>query len=612
MTSLRAKLAVGFGGLLAILLAVSLLSMIVLTRYSHTLERVFRENYDSAIYCDQMKAALDALDARAQAIAWGDSDSSIHADPAAQKQQFETNLNLQLANCTLPGELERTRQLASIWSDYRRTYEQFDAAPGGSRDLYRSALLPQYQSAKRAAEQLADMNMSNMVSVDGQVKRTLIGVKRALLTLVLVAILLSATLVATVGATILRPLRTLTLSARQIASGNLDLHMPVKSRDEVGRLTEAFNSMASRLREFKRLDADRLLRTQQTTQLAIDSLYDAVVVIGPSGIVEIANRSAQLHFNIAPGKAVHCDDPKWLNDIFAHVSQTGEPFAPEGYKSAIQLFENGRERFLLPRAVPMLDSAGKTIGVAVILVDVTQLRHADELKSGLVSTVSHELRTPLTALRMAISLLQGEKIGALTARQRTLVNAAGEESERLFRIIDDLLNISRIESGRAQFDMRPNNPREIVDCVVEPIRGAFEQKGLQLEVDCPTELPDVQADATFVAHALGNLLANALKFTPAGGSVTIGAETEGPSVAFFVRDTGPGIPPQFADRIFEKFFRIPRADGPAGVGLGLAIAKEIIEAHNGQIHFHPNDGGGSVFSFTLPAASLLATTINQR
>lgn len=559
-----------------------------------------------------MKAALDALDARAQAIAWDDSDASIHSDPAAQKQQFETNLNLQLANCTLPGELERTRQLASIWTDYRGAYEQFDAAPSGSRDLYRRVLLPQHQSAKRAAEQLADMNMSNMVSVDGQVKRTLIGVKRALLTLVLVAILLAATLVATVGATILRPLRILTQSTRQIASGNLDLHMPVRSRDEVGRLTEAFNSMASHLREFKRLDADRFLRTQQTTQLAIDSLHDAVIVIGPNGVVEIANHAAQLHFNIAAGNVIQDGEPKWLREIFAEVSESGQPFAPESYKSAIQLFENGKERFLLPRAVPMLDGEHKTIGVAVILVDVTQLRHADELKSGLVSSVSHELRTPLTALRMAISLLQGEKIGALTARQRTLVNAAGEESERLFRIIDDLLNISRIESGRAQFDMRPNSPRGIINCVLEPIRDAFEQKGLRLRVDCADDLPDVQADATFIAHALGNLLANALKFTPAGGGVAIGAESEGPGVVFFVRDTGPGIPPQFANRVFEKFFRIPRPDGPAGVGLGLAIAKEIVEAHSGDIRFRPNEGGGSVFSFTLPAAPLLATGINQR
>lgn len=612
MISLRAKLALGFGGLLSILLAVSLLSMIVLTRYSHTLERVFHENYNSAIYCDRMKAALDALDSRAQAIAWGTSDLSSPFDPAAQKQQFETNLDLQLANCTLPGELDRTRQLASIWIDYRRAYEQFDASTTDSRELYRGVLLPKHQSAKRVAEQLADMNMSNMVSVDGQVKRTLVGVKRALLTLVIVAFLLAATLVATVGATILRPLRSLTLSARQIASGDLDLHMPVRSRDEVGRLTEAFNSMASRLREFKRLDADRLLRTQQTTQLAIDSLHDAVVVIGPSGIVEIANRSALSHFNIAPGKSVQSGEPKWLRDIFGEVSRTGEPFAPEGYKSAIQLFENGRERFLLPRAVPMLDCDGKTIGVAVILVDVTQLRHADELKSGLVSTVSHELRTPLTALRMAISLLQGEKVGNLTARQRTLVNAAGEESERLFRIIDDLLNISRIESGRAQFDLRPIGPAVVIEPVVELMGSALEQKRLRLEIAFAGDLPEVQADATFIVHALGNLVSNAIKFTPAGGTVTIGAECKDRGVTFFVRDTGAGIPPELVHRVFEKFFRIPQADGPPGVGLGLAIAKEIVEAHGGQIHFQPNEGGGSVFSFTLPAAQFLAVAPSER
>ncbi|HSZ54326.1 MAG TPA: ATP-binding protein [Tepidisphaeraceae bacterium] len=601
MTSLRAKLALGFGGLLAILLAVSLLSVIVLNSYSHTLERFFRENYNSAIYCDRMKDALDALDSRAQGIVWGDAEITQKIAEAAQMRQFQSNLDLQLANCTLPGELELSRRLDALWQNYRRAYQQFDAADGNSRDLYRSTLLPQYQSARSVAQQVADMNMSNMVSVDGQVKRTLAGVKRALLILVFIGVLLAATLVGTVGATILRPLRTLTLSAGQIASGNLDLHMPVRSRDEVGRLTEAFNSMASRLREFKQLDSERLLRTQQTTQLAIDSLHDAVVVIGPDGKIEISNTAAQLHFKIAPGASIAQLGLRWLSTIFAQVSTTGQAFEPEEYTAAIQLFEEGREKFLLPRAVPMLDPKGKTIGVAVILVDVTQLRHADELKSGLVSTVSHELRTPLTALRMAVSLLAGEKVGQLTPRQRTLVKAAGEESERLFQIIENLLNISRIESGRAQFEFRRLAPSEILRAVVEPMQTAFEQKGVRLQMTCAPDLPQLEVDATFIGHALGNLVSNALKFTPAGGSVTVAAENHDGQVAFVVEDTGVGIPPQHAPRVFEKFFRIPRADGPSGVGLGLAIAKEIVEAHGGRIHFRSRDGGGSVFHFTLPS-----------
>jgi signal transduction histidine kinase len=600
MTSLRAKLALGFGGLLAILLAVSLLSITVLTSYSHTLEQVFRENYNSAIYCDRMKAALDALDARAQGIVWGDADVTRKIDEHAQTRQFQSNLDLQLANCTLPGELEQTRRLATLWQQYQHAYEQFDTAGASSRDLYRNTLLPQYQSAKFVAQQVSDMNMSNMVSVDGQVKRTLAGVKRALLILVVVAILLAATLVGTVGATILRPLRKLTSSAGQIAGGNLDLNMPVRSRDEIGRLTEAFNSMASRLREFRQLDSERLLRTQQTTQLAIDSLHDAVVVIGPDGKIDISNATAQAHFKIAPGSRVTDLGLRWLSDIFSNVSTTGEPFEPDEYKSAIQLFEGGRERFLLPRAVPMLDAKGKTIGVAVILVDVTQLRHADELKSGLVSTVSHELRTPLTALRMAVSILAGEKVGELTPRQRTLVKAAGEESERLFQIIENLLNISRIESGRAQFEFHRIAPADILSAAVEPMQAAFGQKGVRLEKTCPPDLPQVEADATFIGHALSNLVSNALKFTPAGGSVTIAAENQDGRVVFVVQDTGVGIPPEHAPRVFEKFFRIPRPDGPSGVGLGLAIAREIVEAHGGRIRYQSRQGGGSIFSLTLP------------
>lgn len=606
MTSLRAKLALGFGGLLAILLAVSLLSIIVLTSYSHTLERVFRENYNSAIYCDKMKAALDALDARAQATVWGDAEVTRKIDEAQQVRQFQSNLELQLGNVTLPGELEQTRHLASLWQDYQRAYQQFDTAGANSRDVYRNMLLPQYQSAKAVAQQVADMNMQNMVSVDGQVKRTLAGVKRTLLILVLIGILLAATLVGTVGATILRPLRRLTLSAGQIARGNLDLNMPVRSRDEVGQLTEAFNSMASRLREFKQLDSERLLRTQQTTQLAINSLHDAVVVIGPDGRIDISNAAAQAHFKIVPGASVNKLGLRWLGDIFTRVSTTGEAFEPEQYTSAIQLFEDGREKFLLPHAVPMLDPTGKTIGVAVILVDVTQLRHADELKSGLVSTVSHELRTPLTALRMAVSLLAGEKVGPLTPRQRTLVKAAGDESERLFQIIENLLNISRIESGRAQFEFRQLTPQEVVNAVIVTMQAAFAEKSVRLATDCPKELPPIQADATFIGHALSNLLSNALKFTPAGGTVIVGAEAQNGQVTFSIEDTGVGIPPQHAARIFEKFFRIPRADGPSGVGLGLAIAKEIVEAHGGGIRYQNREGGGSIFSFTLPGATVPA------
>jgi signal transduction histidine kinase len=295
---------------------------------------------------------------------------------------------------------------------------------------------------------------------------------------------------------------------------------------------------------------------------------------------------------------------KWLAPLYQSVHDGLK--APEdlGYRSAIQLFDNGTERFLLPRAVPMMGPQNTQIGVAFILVDVTRLHAADEAKSGIVSTISHELRTPLTSMRMAIALLSDEKIGRLSEKQMGLLKAARAESDRLYRIIENLLSISRIESGRAVFQFRPVAPAEIVSQSVESVRQAFAEKNIELSVSDASELPLVEADPGVVGLVLANLLSNALKFTPPGGKVSVVAEANGKSVYFSVHDTGQGIPQEFSTRIFDKFFRIPQKDGPTGAGLGLSIAKEVVEVHRGTIELCPSDGVGSKFRFSLPQSAV--------
>ena len=608
MTSLRARLWAGFGALLLIVVAVSTLSVVVLTRYSHALERVFRENYNSAVYCDAMKDALDRLDLAAQRQAWGaprEPDSS--PSPAIL---FGQNLNRQLNNCTLPGELELSRQLAAQWSEFQQACGRFDLAPQPSRaDWYRRALLPQYQRLKQTAQRVADMNMGNMVSVDGKAKRALTGVRNAMLILVSTGTILAVVVVGAAGASVLRPLKVLTRCAREIGGGNLDLSVEVRSRDEIGQLAEAFNAMAGQLRQFRRLDREKLSRTRQATQLAIDSLADPVLLLGPAGSVEIANLAARDHFGIRPGTTLAHLQLDWLTRIYQEVSESRQAFDPEGYASAIQIFDCGRERFLLPRAVPVIDPDDSVIGVTVVLVDVTRLRHADELKSGLLSTVSHELRTPLTSVRMTMALLADEKLGPLNGPQRKLVGAAREDSDRLYRIIEDLLQFSRIEAGRARFQPQRMSASEVVTQVIDPLRQAFAEKGLAVTVDVADDLPHVWADPSAIGYALSNLLVNALKFTPRGGRVRIAAELGEQLVRFYVSDTGPGIPPEYAGRIFDKFFRLPREHGKAGAGLGLTIAKELVEAHRGSIAYRPNPMGGSEFSFTIPTAQVLEPVI---
>jgi two-component system, NtrC family, sensor histidine kinase KinB len=607
MTSLRNRLWLGFGSLLLIVLAVSLLSMVVFTRYSHAMERVFRENYDSAVYCDAMKESLDQLNTRAQRLIWEEPEAR-KIDLPAIETRFQENLDSQLGNTTLPGERDASLHLADLWQQYRSHYDKFDSVQAGRSDLYKSDLLPRYDELKQVAQHVADMNMSNMVSVDGEAKLTLLRVRSLLLILVITGSMLAAVVVGTAGASILRPLRDLTDSARQIESGNLDLNLTPTSRDEIGELAEAFNSMTSRLREFKQIDHDRLLRTKQTTQLAIDSLPDAVFVIGPDDTIEISNNAARDYFGIEPGCEVSSLGLSWLPALYQEVKTHNRPVEPEGYKSAVQLFVDGNERFLLPRAVPMLSPDHRQLGVTLILVDVTRLRQVDEAKSSLVSTVSHELRTPLTSQQLLLGLLLTSVGPTLTPPQKRMLEVAKADSDRLYRTINELLSLSRMESGRAQFQFRTISPAEIVRSAVEPLRQLFADKKIRLVVSAANGLPTIKADAAAIHSALTNLLSNALKFTPSGGQVSVSAQVADASIAFMVEDTGPGIPREFQSRIFEKFFRVPAESGPSGAGLGLSIAKNIVESHEGRIEFDCPIKGGVAFRFFIPIAHEVAAT----
>jgi signal transduction histidine kinase len=236
-------------------------------------------------------------------------------------------------------------------------------------------------------------------------------------------------------------------------------------------------------------------------------------------------------------------------------------------------------------------------------VDVTRLRLVDEAKSSLVATVSHELRTPLTSQQLLLGLLITTLGPTLPANQRRMLEVAKRDSDRLYRTIDDLLSLSRMESGRAQFRFRAMPPREVIASAIEPLRQLFIDKKIHLSIDVIGNPPMVNADPGSIHSALTNLLSNALKFTTPGGGVTLSAYEAGATVCFSVRDTGPGIPTEFRPRIFEKFFRVPSSSGPSGAGLGLSIAKNIIEAHGGTIEFTCPEAGGTIFKFQIPKAA---------
>jgi signal transduction histidine kinase len=599
--TLRAKLRLGFSGLLLILLVVSGMSLFISSRYRHTLEQIFRENYDTITFCESMKQSLDRLDYDAQRMLW-DNKPITQEEVTRWKQQFTANAEHQKNNTSLPGEADLTRSLIARWEKYAEHYDAFRATEIAERRTnYDRNLAPEAGEIRQSLAKLSEMNLHNMAAVDGRVRGAIDTVQQVLWLLAGVGAVLAIVFIATIGPLILRPLSELTTSVRQIAEGQLDHAVNVEGDDELGQLAGAFNVMTERLREFRRLDRDRLARTEQTTQMAIDSLPDAIVVLSPAGQIELANRSARERFSLLPSSPAS-QTPAWMTQLHEKVMSTGQAVEPQYYRSALQRFDNGEERFYIPQATPLLASDGRVVGVTVILSDVTSLKKIDEAKSDLVSTVSHELKTPLTNIRMATHMLcDTETFGALSDRQTNLLNTARDNTERLYQTVENLLGIGRLESGRAPLSLKPLPVSQVVEMSVEPLRQVFAHRQVVLDAVSPPGL-DVMVDPLCVGHVLTNLLTNAAKHAPAGSRVEVRCESDRELTWICVQDYGPGILPEHVPHLFEKFFRVTRSGEPSGAGLGLAIARDVVVAHGGHIEVRTEVGKGTTFRFSLRRA----------
>jgi signal transduction histidine kinase len=340
-----------------------------------------------------------------------------------------------------------------------------------------------------------------------------------------------------------------------------------------------------------------------------------VVIFKVEGNLQNVNEAAETILGIKAGssardplQSVNTSTRAVLERIRGHVLSGKGAYVPRGFEDAVQLPTLLGDRYFLPRGAPVYETRGVVVGATVILQDITRLRRFEELKNDLVATVAHEFRTPLTSLRMAVHLCTEQVAGPLTDKQAELLYAAREDCDRLQGMVDDFLDLSRIESGNVELAAVPTESSGLIRSAVEEYKSDADAKGVSLG---PREsLPDftVMADRERIKHVFSNLISNALRYTSRGGSITLGAEAMDGAVRFTVADTGTGIGAEYRERIFEKFFQIPNS-GPKGTGLGLYIAREIVRAHGGEIGVESEPGKGSVFWFTLPAAKIVDMTL---
>jgi PAS domain S-box-containing protein len=346
----------------------------------------------------------------------------------------------------------------------------------------------------------------------------------------------------------------------------------------------------------------KLLVAQQTTEAAIDSLYDPVIVTDGEGCVTKLNPAAEEIFGTeTENRGKHVGEVARDARIAGAVAETLEsqrPVAAEGMSSVLPLAVDGSQKAFRLRTTPMRDNSHRLLGAVTILEDITHLREIDRLKSEFIATASHELRTPLTSVQMGVHLLLEGALGELTESQNEVLQACRQDCDRLDNLMRELLDLSRIEAGESPPQRTTVSLRELLTTAVKELRPQVEAEGLQLMLVLPIDLPYVSVDRPQIDRVISNLVINALRHTDEG-EIKISAEQRDSSVAVSVSDTGSGIPSEYLPHIFDKFVQVPGAR-TGGAGLGLTISKSIVEANGGQISVQSQVGRGTTFTFTLP------------
>jgi two-component system, OmpR family, phosphate regulon sensor histidine kinase PhoR len=425
-----------------------------------------------------------------------------------------------------------------------------------------------------------------LAAIEGLVHRLTVSIISAM-ALTALAIILAGWLISSF---ITSPIRKLTAASREMASGQLGQRLAIATGDEVGELASAFNEMSARLGEMvETISADRAWLAT-----ILDNMADGVIMTDVEGIVSLANNAARQLFGIenTAGKtliAVVRDHE--MDEVLKRCLKTGET-------QTLQYESGAARRYIRVIAVPIIDD--ELSGALLLLQDLTELRDLQTTRRELIGNISHEFRTPLAGIKAMVETLGDGAVDDKEAA-RGFLTRIDDEVDRLTQIVAELTELSRIETGKVDLVMEPLDLNLLLEEVVSQLGPQADRRQLSVTMQPAADLPAVQADKARVRQVIINLVHNAIKFTQAGGKITVITRMSDGTVTVDISDTGAGIARRDLPHVFERFYKGDRArSGGTGTGMGLAIARHVVEAHGGRIWVRSEEGRGSTFGFSLP------------
>ena len=541
---------------------------------------------------DAIDALVDKLGKTGKArVTFVGMDGTVWGDTERDGQALQAMDN-HLARPEIQDALKTGRGIRDRYSNTTQTEFRYFAMP-----IYRNANIedPSNREGSLIGICRVALPMKAVNTAIGNLRQTVLIASVAGLVLAIVFSVLST-------GVIIKPIEKLTQTTQSLAAGNINSRVPVDSRNELGQLSQNFNVMADRVQE----QINQISEEHRRSETILTNMVEGVLLVNGASEITYANSMAVTMLELPDdyiGKAlIEINRIPELQALLKKAEQTETVAFAEIQLG--NLYEPEAEVTIVPVA------AGQEY--VIVIHDVTKERQLERIRADFVANVSHELRTPLTTIRgYAETLLSQDTVRTKTGEQ-FLVKILNH-SARLSKLVSELLELSRLELGDVELKRSPCHLNTFYEPILDLFEPLLEESGLALKWEIPAELPKVNVDPQLFMQVFVNLIDNAIKYTPDGGTITISAETDTSNVfeglditseeiIVHVQDTGIGIPMESQSRVFERFYRVDkgRAQEMGGTGLGLAIVKHIVLRHNGRIWLDSILGQGSVFHVTLP------------
>ena len=559
---LKTKIALGGIFLFALLILVGAVSFFYLNRLSEESKAIIKANYETLNYSREMLNELDGLSKNSKAV-----------------EQFEKKLLLQENNITEPGEKELTASLRKNFNFLKQ-------------DIRSDSLL---LLIRKDISQIMQVNLQAIDKKNQAAQKSADKAKTIITIMLTICLLIGFTFIFNFPSLVASPLAKLTEAIKAIANKNYGERIHMDRKDEFGDLANAFNTMAERLDEYEHSNLSKILFEKRRAEAVINSLKDASIGIDIKGTVLFANQQALQLLNLKEQDIVgqNQEEIKRRNDLFRFLinEQNSIPF---------KIVVDGKENYFTKEIIELTNENQKA-GQVIVLKNITPFKELDVAKTNFIATVSHELKTPLASSDFSLKLLEDERVGTLTAEQKELVQSLKDDNKRLLRILSELLDLSQVESGKIQLNLQSIQADILIRRAVESVLNVAREKNISIKREVKEHLPDVKVDADKTVWVLNNFLTNAIRYSSRDSDIVIEVDKKEGSLEFSVKDFGKGIAPEYKDKIFDRYFRIPGTK--EGTGLGLAICKEFIEAQGGKIWIESEIGSGSRFGFSFPIVS---------